>query len=155
MLKHQDFLALELSSWAQLLTKKILIIIELFSWQPPNPDPFIVLPGGDVWRSAAIDSAESWHPLCTMCLSIWWSSSVILRGLLVSGCHFYNSTDYWIFSRDKISQLVCAHAASNHSTTQEFTELLRETHSFTNGCESSLHAMPLTRGQRSYGHRWW
>ncbi|CAI9572042.1 unnamed protein product, partial [Staurois parvus] len=36
-----------------------------------------------------------------------------------------------------------AQVATYHSTTLEFTELLRVTHSFTNVCRNSLHALVL------------
>ena len=39
----------------------------------------------EVWRSVAIDSAESWRPQRTMHLSIHWPRSVILRGLPLGG----------------------------------------------------------------------
>ena len=39
----------------------------------------------EVWRSVAHYSAESCRPLCTMCLSIGWPCTIILRGLPLHG----------------------------------------------------------------------
>ena len=61
----------------------------------------------EVWKSVAIDFAESWQPLRTMRLSIRWPRSIILRGLPLSRlscCRSqslplsYNTTDSWLWN---------------------------------------------------------
>ena len=74
----------------------------------------------EVWRSVAIDSAESWRPLCTMHNSIHWPCSVILRGLPLHGWaavipnrfHFVIiplTVDCGIFRSEEISRLDLLH----------------------------------------------
>ena len=59
--------------WKPIPWSSLLTVLELI-WRPY-----------EVWRSVAINSAESWQPLRTMHLSICWPRSIILRGLPLSG----------------------------------------------------------------------
>ena len=74
----------------------------------------------EVWNSVATDSAESWRPLRTMCLSIRWPCSIILRGLPLCGwvavipihLHFVIiplTVDCGIFRSEEISRLDLLH----------------------------------------------
>ena len=60
--------------WKPIPWSSLCTVLELI-WRPH-----------EVWRSVAIDSAESWRPLRTMHLSIRWPRSVILHGLPLCGC---------------------------------------------------------------------
>ena len=94
--------------WKPIPWSSLRTVLELI-WRPH-----------EVWRSVAIDSAESWRPLCTMCLSIRWPLSVILRGLPLHGWvavipnrfHFVIiplTVDCGIFRSEEISQLDLLH----------------------------------------------
>ena len=92
----------------------------------------------------AMDSAERWRLLHTMCLSSRWPRSVILRGLLLRGwvavVPKYNITYSWPWNIQEgwnFTNCLIAKVESYHSTTilkrldssqREVTELFRTTH---------------------------
>jgi len=113
--------------WKPIPWSSLWTVLELI-WRPR-----------EVWRSVAIDSAESWRPLR---LSIRWPRSVILRGRPLPGWaavvpnrfHFVMTpltADCGIFSSEEMSQLDLLHRWL------PITELLGATHSFTDVCRSS------------------
>ena len=66
----------------------------------------------EVWRSVAIDSAESWRPLRTMRLSIRWPCSIILVAVISNSFHFVTkplTVDCGIFRSEETSQLDLLH----------------------------------------------
>ena len=94
--------------WTPIPWSSLRTVIELI-WRPH-----------DVWRSVAIDSAESCRPLHTMRIRIRWPLSVILHGLPLRGWvavvpnHFHFimiplTTDCGIFRSMEISRLYLLH----------------------------------------------
>ena len=94
--------------WKPIPWSSLRTVLELI-WRPHK-----------VWRSVAIDSAESWRPLGTMRLSIRWPRSVILCGrplrgwvAVVPNCsHFVViplEVDCGIFSSEEILRLDLLH----------------------------------------------
>ena len=94
--------------WKPIPWSSLRTVLELI-WRP-----------NEVWRSVVIDSAESWQPLRTTCLSIHWSCSVILCDLpcrdwvSVIPNHFHFviiplTVDCGIFRSKEISQLDLLH----------------------------------------------
>ena len=127
--------------WKPIPWSSLRTVLELI-WRPH-----------EVWRSVAIDSAESWRLLSTMRLSIRWPRSIILRGLPLCGWvavvpnHFHFviiplTVDCGIFRSEEISRLDLLHRW--HPITVPHWNSLSSWERpilFTNVCRNSLHVL--------------